>query len=182
MTWKGQHHVLRAIALLRDRGRDVHGLIVGGDAHGFEPEYEPALHRLARELDIEDRVTFTGQVPNGARYMQLMDVVLNASDAEPFGIVVLEGMALRVPVVAVDNAGPAEIIEHGVSGLLVPAATPEHFAHACERLVDSPEERVRLAEGGRARYLEHFTRVRMVDELTGALEELGTRAGQARAA
>src|SRR5215210_2422094 len=114
ISWKGQHHVLRAIARLRERGHDVHGLIVGGNAYDFEPEYEPHLRRLSAELGIEDHVTFSGQVPDGTVHMQLMDVMANASDHEPFGVVLLEAMALGVPVVAVAAGGPAEIVEDGV--------------------------------------------------------------------
>jgi glycosyltransferase involved in cell wall biosynthesis len=176
-SWKGQHHVLRALALLRERGHDVHGLVVGGDAFDFEPDYEPSLHRLAAELGLQEHVTFTGQVPDGTRHMQAMDVVVNASDHEPFGIVLLEAMALDVPVVAVDAGGPAEIVEDGVSGLLVPAARPEHFAAAFERLLASPDLRRRLAEGGRERYEARFTTGRMVEELTAALERVHAEAG-----
>jgi glycosyltransferase involved in cell wall biosynthesis len=175
MTWKGQHHVLRALALLRDRGHAVHGLIVGGNAYDFEPEYEPALRRLVDELGLADSVTFTGQVPDAAAYMQLMDIAVNASDHEPFGIVVLEAMAQEVPVVAVAAGGPAEIVEDGVSGLLTTHAGPEPFADAFERLIVSPELRRRLADGGRQRFEERFTTARMVEELTAALEQLSGR-------
>ena len=172
MTWKGQHHVLRALALLRERGHDVHGLIVGGNAYDLEPGYEPELHALAARSGLDGHVTFTGQVPNGTAYMQLMDVVANASDHEPFGIVVLEALAQDVPVVAVGAGGPAEILEDGVSGVLVPEATPERFADAFERLVADPGLRDRLVEGGRRRYEERFTPARMVEEITVGLEGL----------
>jgi glycosyltransferase involved in cell wall biosynthesis len=172
MTWKGQHYVLRALGLLRDRGHDVHGLIVGGNAYDMEPAYEPSLHALCTELGLEDRVTFTGQVPDGTAYMGLMDVAVNASDHEPFGIVLLEAMAQEVPVVAVAAGGPAEIIEDGVSGLLVDRATPEHFADAFERLIASPELRRRVGEGGRRRFEERFTSARMVEDITRNLEAL----------
>jgi glycosyltransferase involved in cell wall biosynthesis len=181
MSWKGQHHVLRALALLRERGHAVHGLIVGGDAYDLEPGYEASLHRLASELGLDDSVTFTGQVPDATAYMQLMDIAVNASDHEPFGIVVLEAMAQDVPFVAVASGGPAEIIEDGESGLLVPAATPEHFADALQSLVASPDLRRRLAEGGRRRYRERFTSDRMVEDITTAIEGLHPRARGASA-
>lgn len=172
VSWKGQHHLLRALALLRDRGHAVHGLIVGGNAYDLEPAYEPSLHGLTAELGLEASVTFTGQVSDGPSYMQLMDIAVNASDHEPFGIVVLEGLAQEVPVVAVNAGGPAEIIEDGVSGTLVPEATPEHFADAFEALLVSPEARRRLAEGGLRRYEERFTSSRMVREITEGIEGL----------
>jgi glycosyltransferase involved in cell wall biosynthesis len=172
VSWKGQHHVLRALAILRDRGHAVHGLIVGGNAYDLEPGYEPELHRLCAELGLEGHVTFTGQVADGTAYMQLMDIAANASDHEPFGIVALEAMALGVPFVAVGAGGPAEIVEDGESGVLVPSAAPEHFAAAFERLIAAPDERARIAAGGRRRYAERFGTDRMVEEITAALEEL----------
>ena len=172
IRWKGQHHVLRALALLRDRGVDVHGLVVGGNAYDLDPDYEPHLRALTAELGLEDRVTFTGQVAAGTDYMALMDVVANASDHEPFGIVVLEAMALDVPMVAVGAGGPAEIIEDGRSGLLVPEAAPEPFADAFERLIASPELRETLVAGGRRRYAAEFTTERMVEQITRELEAL----------
>jgi glycosyltransferase involved in cell wall biosynthesis len=101
-----------------------------------------------------------------------MDVAVNASDPEPFGIVLLEAMALGVPVVAVSSGGPAEIVEHGESGLLVPSAEPEHFAATLAELVASPRRRQELAEGGRARFEARFTTERMVEDLTAALERV----------
>ena len=181
-SWKGQHHVLRAIALLRDRGLDVHGLIVGGNAYDFEPEYEPELRRLSVELGIEEHVTFTGQVPDGTVHMQLMDVMANASDHEPFGIVLLEAMALGVPVVAVAAGGPAEIVEDGVSGLLVGRAGGEEFADAFGRVVESDELREGLVAGGRLAVEERFTTRRMVDQLTSAIERLDSEAAGTRKA
>jgi glycosyltransferase involved in cell wall biosynthesis len=172
MTWKGQHHVLRALAALRDRGHAVHGLIVGGDAYEAEPSYEPFLHRLTAELGLEEHVTFTGQVPDATRYIQLMDVAVNASDHEPFGIVLLEAMALGVAVVAVGAGGPAELIEDGVSGRLVGSADPELFAGAIEPMLADPALRERLAEGGRRRYQDGFTPERMVERITAALERI----------
>jgi glycosyltransferase involved in cell wall biosynthesis len=172
MTWKGQHHVLRAVAELRGRGHDVHGLVVGGNAYDHEPEYEPFLHRLTAELGLKGHVTFTGQVPDATRYTQLMDVAVNASDHEPFGIVLLEAMALGVPVVAVAAGGPAEVIEDGESGLLVERAQPERFVAAFERLLTDPGLRERVGAGGRARYEERFTSERMVEDLTTAIERV----------
>jgi glycosyltransferase involved in cell wall biosynthesis len=179
-SWKGQHHVLRAIALLRERGLDVHGLVVGGDAYEFEPGYEPRLRALTTELGLDAHVTFTGQVPEGTVHMQLMDVIANASDLEPFGMVVLEAMALGVPIVAVAAGGPAEVIEDGASGLLVPSASPERFADAFERILRSEELRVRLAAGGRQAVAERFTIERMVEQLTAEIERLVTDAGGPR--
>ena len=68
--WKGQDELLRAQAILRERGREMHLLIVGGDSWGLSPEYAASLQPLARKLGIEDAVTMTGEVPDAGPYMR----------------------------------------------------------------------------------------------------------------
>lgn len=170
--WKGQHRFLAALARLGKAGHVVHGLIVGGDAYDLTPEYGPYLHRLADELGIRDSVTFTGQVPDGAGYMAAMDVLVNASIGEPFGLVLLEAMAVGLPVVASDSGGPAEIIESGRSGLLVAEPNEELLATAIETLVVEPELRSRIGEAGKERFRRLFTAERMTRQLEDRLEEL----------
>ncbi len=118
--WKGQDRLLRAQALLRARGRELHCLIVGGDAYELSPEYAASLPRLVAELGLEGHVTMTGQVPDAGPYIERMDVLVNASDPEPFGIVLLEGMARGVAVLAVDSGGPSEFIANMETGVLAP--------------------------------------------------------------
>ncbi len=173
--WKGQDRLLRALALLRSRGHDVYGLVVGGDAYGLSPEYARGLEQLVTDLGLTDSVTMTGQVEHVSPCVQLMDVLVSASDAEPFGIVLLEAMALGVPVVAIASGGPLEIIDPGRSGLLAESIDPEALAHTLAGPVGDPGLRERLAEGGRRR-ASHFSATRMAGELQDRLEEL---AGQA---
>jgi glycosyltransferase involved in cell wall biosynthesis len=169
--WKGQHRVLGAVAELRRRGHPVHGLIVGGTAHNFSPEYEPYLHRLVEDLGIQGHVSFTGQVRNAAPYLELMDVMVNASDPEPFGIVLLEAMAQGVAVVAVRSGGPAEIIQDGDSGLLIESPEQVVMADTLERLIVDDDLRGRIARAGHHRFEQRFSAERMTHELQARLEE-----------
>jgi glycosyltransferase involved in cell wall biosynthesis len=169
--WKGQDRLLRAIALLRSRGFDVHGLIVGGDAYGLSPEYAGALERLVIDLGLEAAVTMTGHVDHVAPYVQLMDVLVNASESEPFGIVLIEAMSLGVPVVAIANGGPLEIIEPTRSGALADSGDPQSLARALAGLVSDPDLRRRLADEGR-KTAEHFSADRMAKEMQMNLERL----------
>jgi len=167
--WKGQDRFLRCLADLSARGHDVHGLIVGGDVGNFSPGFELALHRLASELGLEERVTFTGHVSEPGPYYQLMDVSVNASHGEPFGIVVLEAMARGVPVVAFDAGGPAEILQSGQTGLLVPLGDERGLAEALSQLLSSEQFRRELGEAGRKHFLAQFTAERMTEKLTSEL-------------
>ncbi len=168
--WKGQDRLLRAQALLRERGKDFHCLIVGGDAYELSPEYAASLPRLVAELGLEGRVTMTGQVPDAGPYIERMDVLVNASDPEPFGIVLLEGMARGVAVVAVDSGGPSEFIANMQTGVLAPSGEPEALADAIELLVDSPELRARLAAAGRESFLRDYTDAAMRGRIFARLE------------
>ncbi|HYL70952.1 MAG TPA: glycosyltransferase, partial [Candidatus Dormibacteraeota bacterium] len=146
--WKGQDRLLQAHAILRERGAHLHTLLVGGDSYGLSPAYAASLPEVVRRLHLEGEVTLTGEVPDAGPYIEQMDVLVNASDPEPFGIVLLEGMARGVPVVAVNSGGPGEFVEHGESGLLASSGEPQALADALQPLLRSPETRKRIGEAG----------------------------------
>jgi glycosyltransferase involved in cell wall biosynthesis len=170
--WKGQDRFVGALAELRGRGHDVHGLIVGGDAYGLAPEYPSELRRLIDRLGLDGRVTMTGQVDDAAPYYEVMDVAVNASEGEPFGMVLLEAMAAGVPVVAVREGGPIDIINHGVTGMLADGGAPEALAAAIDGLLADPNFRTSAGKAARQSYEERFTAERMADELTARLREV----------
>jgi glycosyltransferase involved in cell wall biosynthesis len=170
--WKGQDRILGAQALLRERGHNVHLLIVGGDAYGLSSEYADSLAPLVRRLGLSDHVTMTGQVPDAGPYIEEMDIIVNASDPEPFGIVLLEGMARGVAVVAVDSGGPAEFIVDGQTGMLARSGEPADLADTLERLLVAPELRDRIARAGREHFLREFTDVAMRKRFFDHLEAL----------
>jgi len=159
--WKGQDRLLRAQAILEQRGHRMQLVIVGGDSYGLSPEYAASLEPLIRELGLADAVTMTGEVPDAGPYIEQMDIIVNASDPEPFGIVILEGMARGVAVVAVNSGGPAEFVEDRHTGMLARSGQPEALADALEPLLVSPELRERIGRAGRTRFSEEFTTAAM---------------------
>jgi glycosyltransferase involved in cell wall biosynthesis len=170
--WKGQDRLLRAQALLRERGHELHLLVVGGDAYERSAEYARSLPALAGRLGLADAVTFTGQVPDAGPYIERMDVLVNASDPEPFGIVLLEGMARAVPVVAVDSGGPSEFIADRRTGVLARSGEPAALADALEVLLGAPELRRQVGQAGRARFAEEFTDVALRGRFFESLQAL----------
>jgi glycosyltransferase involved in cell wall biosynthesis len=169
--WKRQDVVVEAIAELRRRGRPVHGLVVGGDAYRLSPEYADSLPRLAAKLGVAGHITFTGQVDEAGPYMELMNVVVNPSRFEPFGIVLVEAMSLGKPVVAFASAGPLEIVQPGLSGLLIQeGGGTSGLVSVVDRLLDDPELCRRLGLGARRRFAERFTARRMTEALMEAME------------
>lgn len=168
--WKGQHRFVRALSGLIAAGHDVHGLIVGGDAHGLSPEYPAHLERLITELQLTDRITMTGQVADARPYVAAMDVLVNASEAEPFGIVIIEGLSQGVPVIAVGDGGAREILENGVSGVLIPEPGEALLETAMRELAVDPAKRRRIGNAGRETFLERFTAQAMAAKLEAELE------------
>jgi glycosyltransferase involved in cell wall biosynthesis len=158
---KGQDRLLRAQALLRERGHRVHTILVGGDAYGLSPQYARSLPSLISQLGLADDVTMTGQVANAGPYIDRMDVLVSASDSESFGIVLLEAMARGVAVVAVDSGGPGEFIEHQQTGLLARSGEPRDLADALERLLTTPSLHRTIGDAGRDVFMKEFTDAEM---------------------
>ncbi len=141
--WKGQDVFLRAFAAAFDDS-STRARIVGSALFG-EEDYAADLRVLADELGIADRVTFVGFTADVEDELAGFDVLVHASVVpEPFGQVIVEGMAAGLAVVASDAGGPREIITDGVDGLLVEPGDPYALGRALRRLADDPALRSRL--------------------------------------
>jgi glycosyltransferase involved in cell wall biosynthesis len=119
------------------------------------------LKDLARELGIADAVVFTGERSDIPEIMAACDVFTMPSFEEPFGLVFLEAMAMRKPVVSLDNGGTPEVVEHGRSGLLSSNGNIEALAANIVMLARDRELRARMGAYGRAQVLARFTAQRM---------------------
>jgi glycosyltransferase involved in cell wall biosynthesis len=143
--WKGQDVFLRAFAEAFGGGSEE-AVLVGSAMFG-EEEYEEALVELVADLGIGDRVEFRGFRTDIWTELDRVDTMIHASVIpEPFGQVVVEGMAARLAVVAADAGGPAEIITHEVDGLLYPPGDVAALAVLLRRLADDPTLRFRLGD------------------------------------
>ena len=110
-----------------------------------------------------------------------MDVVVHASDREPFGIVILEAMALGKPVVAGADGGPREIVSDGVDGLLAPFGDADALAHAVLRYLGDPQFPRAAGAAARAK-ATRFGVERFAEEVAHAVAELVTTPHSRRAA
>lgn len=117
---------------------------------------EGDLRRLAAKLGIADRVRFLGQVPNARRAFSAFDLFALSSDHEPFGMVLLEAMAARVPVVATDCGGAPEVV--GDAGELFPLGDVAALAGLIVKVARIPAaEREVFVQRGIARLYAHFS-------------------------
>ncbi len=155
--WKGQHVFLRAAAALRARFPDARFWIIGAPLFG-EFEYERALHIMAEQLFITDTVSFLGFRDDVSQLMPQIDIVVHASVlGEPFGQVVIEGMAAGKPLVATDGGALPEIVIPGETGYLVPMGSAEDMALAINRLLADPVQARAMGQAGKKRVERLFT-------------------------
>lgn len=169
--WKGIHVLVEALPAVLRSQPEANCVVVGGE-HALEPGYRAYLEERIGALGLERRVLLAGLQQDVPQWMQAMDVVVHASDAEPFGIVIIEAMALEKPVVAGAAGGPAEIVTDGVTGLLRPYGDPDLLAAAILRYLDDPAFAEQVGQAARERALE-FSIERYRQALLGALREFG---------
>jgi colanic acid/amylovoran biosynthesis glycosyltransferase len=139
---KGHAVLLEALALLLGMGIAAELTIVGdGDRRG-------ALERLAATLGVADSVAFAGSVGQHEirGFYERADVFCLPSLGEGIPVVLMEAMAMRLPVVSSSIMGIPELVDDGVGGLLVPAGRADQVAAALRRLADDPELCERLAK------------------------------------
>jgi glycosyltransferase involved in cell wall biosynthesis len=165
---KGFDDLIRAVAVLRDRGRAVRCEIVG------EGEDRPALEQLIARLGLSDQVRLLGYRPQEEvipAYHRAAAVALPAHLEDHFGIpnILIEGLAAGAPVVCTELPSLGELVEHERSGLFVPERNPEALADALGRLLDSPAWARELAEEGRRRVMASFDMERTVAQLATRL-------------
>ena len=149
---KGHADLLRAGAALAMPATPPFRIVIVGDG----PEREPLL-RLASQLGISNQVTLTGFQRDTRPYYAMATVVAVPSHSEGSPNVVLEAMAAGLPIVANAVGGVPEILEEGVTGIMVPARNPAAMAQALQGVLRDPEMQHRLGSAARARSLSDYT-------------------------
>jgi glycosyltransferase involved in cell wall biosynthesis len=166
--WKGQEVVIRALPALVKTHPTLVCLIVG-KAGVADRAYEETLHGLVREFGIEKNVRFLGYQKHPADSVNIMDVVIHASvQPEPFGMVVLEAMALAKPVVGSRAGGVPEMVVEGVTGYPFPPGNSDELAARVGELLADPVRARAMGQAGHARVVSDFnvaTYVRDVETL-----------------
>jgi glycosyltransferase involved in cell wall biosynthesis len=149
--WKGQRDLLAAISSLAAQFPTLRCLIAGA------PEldgqwYQNELVALVDSLHLGKVVQFVGYQGDAPRFMAALDVLAHASvQPEPFGRVLIEGMAAGLPLVATDAGGVPEIVVDGETGLLVPPGQPDALAAALARLLSHRAEATAMGQQGQQR-------------------------------
>jgi len=166
---KGHLFSIRALAKVRERHPDLHlSLQFVGDGPLL-----PEAQALVQTLGLSGIVEFRGGLEHSAALALLAESdafilpSITASDGNMEGVPVsiMEAMALQKPVISTWHSGIPELVEHGVSGLLVPEQDVETLSRAIEVLADNPAERARLGAAGRVKVERCFNASTLGHEL-----------------
>ncbi|XP_014776147.1 alpha-1,3/1,6-mannosyltransferase ALG2 [Octopus bimaculoides] len=154
---------------------NVHLVVAGGyDERVTENrQYYLELRQMAAKLQIEDSVTFVRSFTSNQKLTLLSQVtcLLYTPDKEHFGIVPVEAMYMKLPVVAVASGGPLETVEHGETGFLCPAKAGA-FAEAMQKFIDGPHLKQSMGEKGRSRVEKLFSFDVFTEKLDNIVESL----------
>ena len=130
-----------------------------------EGSQKQSLEEEIRRAGLTDTVHLSGFRADAQAIIAAGDLFVMPSRAEPFGLVLLEAMALGRPIIATRAGGPMEIVADGATGLLTRAGDASALAAAIAALLDEPERRAAMGRCGRERYEKHFTADRMAREI-----------------
>ncbi|MCW2779122.1 MAG: glycosyl transferase group 1 [Frankiales bacterium] len=169
---KGQRFLLDAVPALADRFPDL-AVVLVGDGHLRE-----VLEKQAADLGVADVVRFAGQRADARELLAAADVFALPSRTEGMPLAVLEAMEAGLPVVATRAIGLEEVVDDGVTGLLVRIRDAAALGVALAAVLDDPLLRARLGAAGRQRYLAAFTAARTAREVAAVYDDvLARRAG-----
>lgn len=167
--WKGQDVAVQAVVSLTAAGRPIRLRVVGGALTETDETFE---HRLRQQSHNCPAVSIEGEVEDVQSLYRWSDVVVHtAVQPEPFGRVIVEGMASGCAVVATDHGGPREIIRDGIDGRLIRPGEPGLLAAVLDEFLTAPAQVERLSSAARAR-AETFSMESTAHSIANVLTEL----------
>lgn len=169
--WKGQKLFVDMAKLVSEENDNVEFLIAG-DVYKGEDYILDDLKGYILESGVKDKIGLLGQVDNMSNFYKKLDIfVLPSIQPEPFGLVVIEAMNNKLPVVATNHGGPVEIIDNNIDGFLVDYKDAREMAQVVNKLIKDKELRNYIAANAEKKVKEKFNVSRYVDEISYILEE-----------
>jgi glycosyltransferase involved in cell wall biosynthesis len=175
---KGQKIVLQAAVEVLKVFPHCRIFIIGDDPDGND-QYKKELAAYANQLGIGSNVIFTGFRRDIPELIQLLDSVVHASlFPEPFGKVIIEGMAMKKPVIATRSDGTTEIIDDGVNGFLIPPNDHKVLAQKLICVLRDENLRRKLGEAAFLKVKNYFTIEKHIKEVEKTYEGILKGSGQ----
>lgn len=156
---KGHEYVIDALAILRKQGVDAVLEIAGEDELGGGG-YRRQIEAHVRSREMERHVTLLGAVSeetNRERYAQAHVYVMGSLNEAAGAVAAMEAMAMEVPVVMTRAGATAELIQHGVDGLLVPPGDAQSLAASLLTVLGDPDLASRLGRAGRESIAQRYS-------------------------
>lgn len=176
VPWKQHEVFLETLAGVRREMPNAIGLLVGSDLFQENIGYASFLESRMDALDLHDGSLMVLQqrddVPD---LLAASDLMLTASENEPFGRVLVEASAAGVPVVSSDSGAKGEIVLHEETGLLIPSKDAQAMTEACLSLLRDEALRTRMGAQARERALQKFDVRRTAREMADIFLEIGDR-------
>lgn len=167
---KGYPFLIAAVDLLKRQGLAVRLEIAGEDDQGGSG-YRQVLETRIAEAGLDDSVILLGAISEEAvrNHLEGAHVFALASLEEPLGVVIMEAMAMNVPVVATNGGGVGELVAEGVDGILVNPRDADALAAAIARIARDPELAERLSAAGREKIIRAFSHRRSAQTIAALL-------------
>jgi len=171
--WKGHRYFLIAAKKILKEYKNVKFLIVGDEIFSKDRGYKDYLKNLAINLSIENDVIFSGFRSDIPQILSEIDILVSTSVMpEPFSLIILEAMASGKPVVATNTGGVPEVLEDGVTGILVNPRDSVALSDGILRLLRDEETARRMGHNGRQRAERLFSIQRFAKEIEGIYDEI----------
>lgn len=159
---KGINELIEAFTRLQKQYNGIYLMLVG-----MLDDANPVTTDNLSEAQNNPNIILTGNVPPNQvyHYMSVFDVLTHPTYREGFGKVLQEAMGMRLPIITTDVPGPSEVVENGVSGILVKVKNPDDLCEKMELLFNEPELRESLSQEGRKRAEKYFDRPIMLNNI-----------------
>ena len=165
---KAQDDAIRAVKIAQRVITNIKLLLIGDG----QKEHKDYLKNLCSELNISERIVFTGYRNDVPKILSRCKLLLMPSWNEPFGRVIMEAMAAGIPVVGTNSGGAKEIIQEGITGYLVPPKTPSEMAEKMIYLFRNPNVTKRLGINGQKIVADKFSVSNYVHSIEKAIKDV----------
>lgn len=170
---KGHELAIKAVSAALEKNPNLNLVMYGGSlGQQKNLNFKNHLIDMAAELNLESKIQINDFAEDITKVYQEADILLNFSNSESFSMTTLEALAYGTPAIVTDCGGPAEIIEDGVSGMLVPVGDIEAMTKAIIELANDPSLRERFSINGRKRFEEKFNIEKQAKKLEAVYNSL----------
>lgn len=170
--WKGQKLFVDMAEQISYKHNNVKFLIAG-DVYKGEDHILKDLKKYIKEKDLDDKVILLGQIKNMDAFYNSLDIfILPSIQPEPFGLVVIEAMDRKIPVIATNHGGPTEIIDNEINGYLVDFLDAKEMSEKVSMLIENEKLRKEIGDNAKKKRDEVFTLDTYVNKISEVINSI----------